>query len=111
MKIVLTILNVLLGLALLVVNFQPRTLTAENAAGLLVGMASIIATIAFIKNKRFAEITLPLIPLFLALYMFFSAARLQGEATLTGGPMIIFGLILLLMSALEGSYVIFRKRT
>lgn len=105
MKISVVVLNILLGVILLVVNFQPRTQTGQNTLGLVLGVLVIVVAIMFKRHYKWAALILPIIPFLLALYLFIGARQLEGEATLVGGPMILMALVLLVFALLEGWYV------
>lgn len=78
----------------------------------ILGIFAIVGALAFRKDKRWATLTLPLVPsgLFLwIVYVLFSSTK--TELAWTGGILTMVALVLLLFLISEILYLIFRKQT
>jgi|SRR3989344_5009207 len=78
----------------------------------ILGVFAIVGALAFRKDKRWATLTLPLVPLGLFLWiigtLFFSNSQALAW---TGGILTMVALILLVFLILEISYLALRKKT
>lgn len=105
MRIFIMILNLIFGGWLLLVNFQPRTMTGMNVIGLLLGALLIVTAVMFYRRQAWAATVLPLVPLILSFYLFFVVLTAEGwEVAFVGGPMIMFGFVFFVFGLLEGWY-------
>ena len=78
----------------------------------ILGIFAIVGALAFRKDKRWATLTLPLVPLGLFLWTIFILLFSTSDALVwTGGILTMVALILLLFLISEILYLIFRKQT
>ncbi|HEY4525828.1 MAG TPA: hypothetical protein VJL32_01875 [Candidatus Paceibacterota bacterium] len=85
---------------------------AITILGIILGLFSIIGSMAFRKNKRWAILTLPLLPLALSLWFVYQVYSAPPEAVAwTGGIIMLVALILFALFILEILYIKLRKQT
>lgn len=85
---------------------------AEAIFWTIIGVFSIVSALAFRKDKHWATLTLPLLPLVLFLnivYILFSSTK--SDLAWTGGIMTMGALILLVFLISEILYLALRKKT
>lgn len=73
----------------------------------ILGLFSILGALAFRKDRRWATLTLPLVPIISIIMMFYSARSLGGYA----GVVMIFIIPLLIFLVSEILYITLRKPT
>ncbi len=120
MKIFVIIVHVLLGLILIFLNINNLLSLAnlqyyygisltqgftEAILGTILGLFSIVGAFAFRKDKRWATLTLPLVPIILIIELFYSARSLGGYA----GIVMIYVIPLLIFVISEILYITLRK--
>ena len=128
-KILIVIVHIILGLILIFITNSPMgiyykvhnpesywpdysvsRIVAEDIGGIILGVLSIVGALALRKDKRWAIFALPAITLVLVLAMLVSLVNAKGGlAAWTGGPKILFALILFIFFISETAYMVFRK--
>ena len=84
---------------------------AEAILRTILGLLSIVGAIAFKKDKRWAAVTLPLIPLALRLWLVYSVySAPKSEVSWTGDLMMLVALVLFVFFISEALYILLRKK-